>query len=387
MTNQSRAWQRRCYNIAEARECARRALPRAVFDFTDGGAEDERTLARNVSDFAKIALLPRPLNAPGEPDLSLDLMGHKLSMPLIIGPTGLAGLMWPHGEAAAARAAAKAGIPYCLSHGSICKLEDLPRFLGAPRWMQVFIFRDRGFTAELADRAAAAGYDGLMLTIDNQLLGNRERDIRNGFAIPPRFSLADKFAMVAKLAWLIRMRSELPRITFGNYLRGNEIIDIGNLAQRMAGLLDPSMSLADVEWLRGIWKGKLIVKGILHPEEAREVAARGADAIVVSNHGGRQLDGAISSIAALPGVVEAVAGKVPVLIDGGIRRGSDVVKALSLGAACCLIARPPLWGLAIAGEDGVAHVLEIFRREIARAMALMGAARVGDLGASSIKSG
>jgi L-lactate dehydrogenase (cytochrome)/(S)-mandelate dehydrogenase len=384
MTNHNRAWQRRCYNIAAVRERARRALPRAVFDFTDGGAEDERTLARNMSDFAKIALLPRPLNGPGDPDLSVQLLGSKLSMPLIIGPTGLAGLMCPDGEAAAARAAAKAGIAYCLSHGSVCRLEDLPRSAGAPRWMQVFIYRDRGFTEELANRAAAAGYDALVLTTDNQVLGNRERDIRNGFAIPPRFSLADKLAMAGKLPWLLRMRRELPRITFGNYLRGNEIIDVGSLAQRMAGLLDPSMSWADVDRLRSIWNGKLVIKGILHPDEAREAAARGVDAIVVSNHGGRQLDGAISAVATLPGVVEAVAGKVPVLIDGGVRRGGDVVKALSLGAACCLIARPQLWGLALAGEDGVTHVLDIFRREITRAMALMGAARLADLGPGSI---
>jgi L-lactate dehydrogenase (cytochrome)/(S)-mandelate dehydrogenase len=252
--------------------------------------------------------------------------------------------------------------------------------------MQVFIYRDRGFTEELANRAAAAGYDALVLTTDNQVLGNRERDIRNGFAIPPKFPLRDILAMAGKLRWLVRMRSELPRITFGNYVRAGEKIDIGSLSKRMSELLDPNMSWKDIDWLRKIWKGPLILKGILHPEEVREAASRGADAIVVSNHGGRQLDGAISGISALPSAIEATAGRIPVLMDGGIRRGSDVVKALCLGAACCLIARPQLWGLAIAGEEGVSHVLDIFNREISRTMALMGAARAADLNRDMIST-
>lgn len=378
-------WRVNCYNIATLRQAAQRALPRPVFDFTDGGAEDEWTLRHNESDFDRISLLPRPLNGPGMPDTSIDLLGQRLSMPVMIGPTGLAGLMWPQGEAAAARAAAAAGTAYCLSHGSVCKLEDVPRTKYAPRWMQVFIYRDRGFTEDLSNRAAASGYDGLVLTTDNQVLGNRERDIRNGFTIPPKFKLADMLAMATKLPWLRRMRPELARITFGNYVRDGEAIDIGSLAKRMAELLDPAMSWKDVDWLRKVWKGPLILKGILHPDEAREAVARGIDAVIVSNHGGRQLDGAASGIAALPAVAEAVAGRIPVLMDGGVRRGSDVIKALSLGAACCLIARPQLWGLAVAGEDGVAHMLEIFRREITRAMALMGAARVADLRVGDVK--
>lgn len=373
------AWRARCYNIDAVRMAAGRILPRPVFDFTDGGAEDEVTLRRNEQDFRRYSLLPRPLNGPGVPDLSIELLGHRLAMPLIIGPTGLAGLMWPGGEAAAARAAAAAGTGYCLSHGSVCRLEDLPKSAATPRWMQVFVYRDRSFTAELATRAAAAGYDGLVLTTDNQVLGNRERDIRNGFAIPPRFPLRDILAMATKLTWLMRMRSELPRITFGNYVREGEPMDIGTMAKRMSELLDPTMSWRDVDTLRRVWKGPLILKGILHPDEAREAVNRGVDAVIVSNHGGRQLDGAASGIAALPAIVEAVDGHIPVLLDGGIRRGSDVVKALALGAACCLIARPQLWGLAIAGEQGVAHVLDIFAREIARAMALLGASRIAEL--------
>jgi L-lactate dehydrogenase (cytochrome)/(S)-mandelate dehydrogenase len=246
--------------------------------------------------------------------------------------------------------------------------------------MQVFIFRDRGFTRELAERAAAVRYDALVLTIDNQMLGNRERDIRNGFAIPPRFRPADLAGMALKLPWLWRMRNELPRITFGNYVRPGEAADIKTLAGRMAALLDPAMTWVDVEEVRRIWKGPLILKGVLHPAEARAALERGIDGLIVSNHGGRQLNGAPASLDALPAIVEAVAGHIPVLLDGGVRRGSDVAKALALGAAACLIGRPQLWGLAVAGEAGVAHVLDIYRRELDRVMGLCGVARLADIG-------
>jgi len=246
--------------------------------------------------------------------------------------------------------------------------------------MQIFIYRDRGFTRELAERASASGYAALVLTVDNQLLGRRERDLRNGFAIPPRYRAPEVFAMATKLPWLLRMRRELPRITFGNYARPGETARIEELAGRMARLLDPAMSWADVDALRTVWKGPLVLKGIIHPLEAAEAVARGVDGVVVSNHGGRQLDGAAASIDALPAVVAAVDGRTPVLLDGGIRRGVDVVKALSVGAAACLIGRPQLWGLAVAGEAGVAHVLALLRQEIDLTMGLMGASRLGDLG-------
>jgi L-lactate dehydrogenase (cytochrome) len=374
------AWKRRGYSIAAMRELARAALPRPVFDFADGGAEDERTLRRNEAAFGEIDLAPRPLNGPGERDLSVDLLGKRLALPVIVGPTGLAGLFWPDGERCAARAAAAAGTAYCLSHGSVCRLEDLTAAGGALRWMQVFIYRDRGFTRELAERAAQAGYDALVLTVDNQMLGNRERDIRNGFSIPPRFGIADLAGMALKLPWLWRMRTELPRITFGNYVRPGEAADIKTLAGRMASLLDPAMSWADLDVLRSSWKGPLILKGVLHPREAGAAVDRGVDAVIVSNHGGRQLDGAPASLDALPAVAAAVAGRIPVLLDGGVRRGADVVKALALGAAACLVGRPQLWGLAVAGEAGVAHVLDIYRREIDRVMGLCGVSRLADIG-------
>jgi isopentenyl diphosphate isomerase/L-lactate dehydrogenase-like FMN-dependent dehydrogenase len=372
-------WRASAHSVAAMRALARRALPRPVFDFADGGSEDEVTLRANESAFSRIELLPRPLNGVAQRDLSVEIFGSRLSMPVMIGPTGLAGLFWPGGEIASSRAAAKAGTAYCISHASVCPLEAIPAS-GGPRWMQVFIFRDRGFTRELADRAAASGHDALVLTIDNQLLGNRERDLRNGFKIPPRFAAGDVFATALRLPWLVRMAREIPRITFGNYLREGSTESLATLAGRMASFLDPAMSFADVEALRRHWKGPLVVKGVLHPDEARRLVALGVDGIIVSNHGGRQLDGAPASIEALPPVVDAVEGRIPLMLDGGIRRGSDVVKALALGARLCLIGRPQLWGLALAGEAGVAHVLEIFRREIDRVMGLMGLSSIAEIG-------
>lgn len=372
-------WQRRGYNIAAMRAQARRSLPRPVFDFADGAAEDERTLRRNEAAFADVALLPRPLDGSATRDLSLDLFGQRLSMPVIIGPTGLGGLFWPDGERAAARAAKQAGTAYCLSHGSVCTLEQLAETGAAPRWMQVFIYRDRAFTRELTERAQAANYDALVLTVDNQLLGNRERDIRNGFSIPPRFGPLDLAAMTLQLPWLLRMRHEFSRLTFGNYIRPGKPESLRTLAGRMSQLLDPSMNWADVDEIRRVWRGPLILKGILHPAEAAEAVARGVDAVVVSNHGGRQLDGAASSLDALPGVVRAVDHRIPVLLDGGVRRGADVVKALCFGATACLLGRPALWGVSVAGQAGVAHVLDIFRREIDRTMGLCGARSLADL--------
>jgi len=376
MTEPIPSWRRRAYSIEAIRALARARLPRPVFDFADGGAEDEYTLRRNEAAFDEFPLLPRPLSGASERDLSISLFGQRLSMPIIIGPTGLAGLFWPDGERCAARAAHAAGTAFCLSHGSVCTLEELAACGASPRWMQVFIYKDRSFTRELAERAASAGYDALVLTTDNQLLGNRERDIRNGFSIPPRFGLAGLAGMALKAEWLWRMRRDIKRITFGNYARPGEAADIKSLAGRMASLLDPSMSWKDVDDLRKIWTRPLILKGVLHPEEARIAVERGIDGLIVSNHGGRQLDGAPATIDALPAIVEAVDGRIPILIDGGIRRGGDVVKALALGAKACLVGRPQLWGLAVAGEAGVAHMLSIYRQEIDRVMGLIGVTNI-----------
>ncbi|MGH7188578.1 MAG: alpha-hydroxy acid oxidase, partial [Acetobacteraceae bacterium] len=300
-------------SVAAMRARARAALPHAVFDFADGGAEDERTLRRNEAKFADLALLPRPLNGAAERDLSVELFGRRLRLPLILGPVGLAGLFWPDGECTAARAAASAGTAICLSHGSVCTLERFAAAGAAARWMQVFIYRDRGFTRELARRAAASGYEALVLTIDNQLLGNRERDRRNGFTIPPRLTAGALMGMARKWPWLWRMRGELSRITFGNYVRAGENESVAALAARMGSLLDPGMTWRDVDELRRDWKGPLLLKGVLDPADAVEAMARGIDAIIVSNHGGRQLDGAPASIEMLPAIVAATGGKLTVL--------------------------------------------------------------------------
>jgi len=359
---------------------ARRALPLPVFDFADGGAENEHTLRRNEDAFSEVELLPKPLKDVTERDLSVELFGRRLALPVMIGPTGLSGLFWPEGEIAAARAAAAAGVAFCLSHGSTCTIEELAAASAGPRWMQVFVYRDRGFTREFLDRAAASGFEALVLTTDNKLVGNRERDIRNGFTIPPRFTPLDLAAMAGKLPWLMRMGPRLPKITFANYASLGAKMDISSMARKLPGLLDQSLSWQDVEWLRGLWKGPLLLKGILHPKEATEAMACGVDGVIVSNHGGRQLDGVPACLDALPGVVAAVGGRVPVLIDGGVRRGTDVIKALALGASLCLIARPHLFGLAVAGEAGVARVLEILRREIDRTMGLLGVSKITELG-------
>jgi L-lactate dehydrogenase (cytochrome) len=370
----------RINSVAQMRARARRILPGSIFDLADGAAEDEWTLRRNESAFDDIVLLPKPLNGAAGRDLSVTLFGHKISMPLMIGPTGLSGLFWPGGEQCAARAAMSAGTGFCLSHGSVCTLEDLAETGVAPRFMQVFIYKDRGFTRELAERAAAAGYHGLILTVDNQFPGNRERDLRNGFTIPPRLGPVEMAGMAIKFGWMWRMRRDLPRIGFGNYVRDGKPIDVRSREVRITQMLDPSMSWKDVDDLRKIWKGPLVLKGVLHPDEAKGAAEHGVDGVIVSNHGGRQLDGASSSIEALPGVVAAVEGRIAVLVDGGIRRGVDVVRALVLGATACLIGRPQLFGLAVAGEAGVARILEIYRSEIDRVMGLCGVTRVAELG-------
>jgi len=364
---------RRYPSVRLMREAARARLPKPVFDFADGGAEDEVTLRRNEDAFRRWSFLPRPLEGAATRDQSVALFGQSLSSPVLIGPTGLAGLFWPRGEVAAAQAAAAASTVYCLSHGSVCSIEDLAAQHRGLRWMQVFIYRDRGFTRELTQRARDAGCQALVLTVDNQLLGKRERDLANGFTIPPRFSGRQWLAMAAKWRWALAMRHELPTLTFGNYVRPGSSESLATLAGRMSSLLDPAMHWDDVAQLRAQWQGPLLLKGILHPADAQRAVALGVDGLIVSNHGGRQLDGAASALEALPAIVAAVEDRVPVLIDGGIRRGADVVKAIALGARAVLIARPQLWGLAVAGEAGVAHVLAIYRSEIDRVMGLVGA--------------
>jgi len=375
---------RRTHSLADMRRLARRHLPRVVFDFVDGGAEDELALRRNEAALAQTLLLPRPLQGTSTRDQSVELFGQRLTGPVLIGPTGLAGLLWPRAEAASARAAVTAGTVYTMSHASTVTIEDLAREVPGNLWMQVFMYRDRGLTRTFTQRAYACGYQALVLTIDNQVPGWRERDMRNGFTVPLRLGVGNVLDMGLHAPWLLRMAIG-PRFTLANYSQEGDS-DIMSLAAKMGSLLDPSASWKDVEWLRRLWDRPLLLKGVLHPDEARKAIALGIDGIIVSNHGGRQLDAAPASVEALPGVIDAVAGRVPVLMDGGIRRGSDVLKALALGARACLIGRPQLWGVAVAGETGVARVLELLRSEIDRVMAMCGWDCLADIDRSALFS-
>ncbi len=247
---------RRGYSVAAMRQLAKSQLPRGLFDFVDGGAEDERTLRRSEAAFSEIEFLPKPLNGAAKVDLSVTLFGKTLRVPVIIGPTGLSGLFWPDGERCAARAAASAGTAFALSHASVCTMEELAATGASPRWMQVFVYRDRGLTREFAERAAAAGYDALVLTVDNQIIGNRERDIRNGFTNPPRLGPVELAAMAARPRWLWRMRNDLSRLTFGNYRRPGEFGKLAALSSRVAAMLDPGMTWTDVGDLRRWWAGR-----------------------------------------------------------------------------------------------------------------------------------
>lgn len=373
------------HSIADMRRLARRQLPRIVFDFVDGGAEDELAVRRNEAAFAARVFLPRPLSGTTTRDQSVELFGERLSGPVLIGPTGLAGMLWPRGEVLAARAAVAAGTAYTMSHGSTIAIEEFAAAVKGNLWMQVFVYRDRGLTQSFTERAHAAGYKALVLTIDNQVLGWRERDLRNGFTIPPKWRAGNLLDIAMHAGWLLRM-ARTPRFTLANYQRNLED-DLVKLGGRIAGLLDPAATWEDVKWLRRLWDRPLLLKGVLHPQEARQAVALGVDGIIVSNHGGRQLDAVPASLEALPAIVEAVGGRVPVLIDGGIRRGSDVLKARALGATACLIGRPHLWGLAVAGEEGVAWVLELLRREIDRTMAMVGWDRLADIDRSALFAG
>jgi isopentenyl diphosphate isomerase/L-lactate dehydrogenase-like FMN-dependent dehydrogenase len=360
--------QRQGYSIAALRALARKRLPRMLFDMVDGAAGDEITMRCNEAALAAIELAPKLLEGAPTRDQSVELFGARLRSPVIIGPTGLAGLLWPHAELAAARAAARFGTIYCTSHASTATIEEIGAATRGPKWMQVFLYKDRGLTAEFASRAAAAGYKALILTVDNQVTAGRDRDARNRMSFPLRWGPRSMLDFVSRPGWLVRM-ARTPSPTFVNYGKRTTISDFGPL---MAEQLDPDVSWADVDRLRKQWRGPLLIKGLLHPDDAREAIGRGADGIIVSNHGGRQLDSAVATIRALPDMVETVGGRAPVLIDGGFRRGIDVVKALALGARAVLIGRPHLWGVACAGEDGVFWALELFRREIDRALALGG---------------
>lgn len=370
----------RLHTIADLRRAARRRLPQMVFDFADGGAEDERTLRDNEEALAAQRFVPRLLREAADPDLSIELFGRAHALPVLIGPTGGAGMFWPEGEIASSRAAAAAGTAYVQSHGSTVTIEALAARGGARRWYQAFIYRDRDLTRALIERAQSAGAEALVVTVDNQVLGQRERDLRNGLSIPPRLTARSALDLARRLPWLAAA-ARGPGMTMANYVGhvpGAD--DIRSLGRYIGELLDPSIGWREIAWIRGFWRGPLVLKGVLDPDDATLAIEHGVDGLIVSNHGGRQLDGAVASGWALPRVAGAVAGRIPVLLDGGVRRGTHVLAALALGASAVLIARPQLWGLAVAGEPGVAHVLGILERELTRAMALAGLRRIAEIG-------
>jgi L-lactate dehydrogenase (cytochrome) len=359
-------------SVMDLRDLARRRVPRAFFDYDDRGSYDEVTLRDNRGAFDAIRLRQRVMIDVDRRSLATTLLDNPASLPLAIAPTGLTGLTRGGGEILAARAAAAAGIPFCLSTMSICSIEQVHAASPTPFWFQLYVMRDRDFTRSLIQRAAAAGCSALMLTVDLQIQGQRHREIKNGMTVPPRLTIANAIDMLSKPAWMWRVLNA-PSRSFGNL--DGRISGAGGLttlAQWIASQFDPRLTWADIGWLRDLWPGKLILKGVLDVEDARCAVAAGVDAIVVSNHGGRQLDGAIASIVALPAIAEAVGKRIEVLFDGGILSGQSLLKAIALGARGGLIGKAFLYGLGALGEAGVASTIDIIRRELDVSMALTG---------------
>jgi L-lactate dehydrogenase (cytochrome) len=365
--------------IEDLRQAARRKVPRAFFDYAEAGSYSQETLRANRSDLERIKLRQRVLVDVSRRDLTTTIIGERVSLPLALAPIGLCGMQHGDGEILACRAAQAAGIPFTLSTMSICSIEDVAQAVDKPFWFQLYVMKDRGFIKALIERAAAAKCSALVLTVDLQVLGQRHCDIRNGMTVPPQIKLTNVIDIATKPAWALSILKG-KRKTFGNlagYVKGME--NVNSLAHWTASQFDPTLSWKDVEWVRGVWPGKLILKGILDVEDARTAAKTGASALVVSNHGGRQLDGAPSSISALPKIVDAVGTEIEIMFDGGIRSGQDVLRALAFGARSCMIGRSYIYGLGAGGEAGVAKAIEILRKELDVSLALCGGKSIGDI--------
>ena len=367
-------------SIEDLRKMARRRLPGGVFDYIDGGAEDEVAMDRNTRAFREMEFVPRVLRDMGNVDTAGTILGSEVPFPLILAPTGFTRIAHPSGELAVARAAERAGLPYSLSTMGTRSVEEVAAVSNGSKWFQVYVWRDKGLLKDMILRAKEAGFDVLCITVDAAMLGRRERDVRRGFTLPPKMGIDTLFEGMIRPSWSLRFAFSEP-ISFAN-VAGNTDID-GSTAVDLAGFMnsqfDPTLSWQDVEWMRSLWDGPVLVKGVQCVADAVIARDQGLDGIVLSNHGGRQLDSAPSIIELVQPVAEAVGGDLDIVCDGGVRRGGDIVKALALGATSCMVGRPYLYGLAAAGEEGVNWVIEHLHTGMKRDMALCGAASVSEL--------
>jgi L-lactate dehydrogenase (cytochrome) len=365
--------------IEDLRRVHQRRVPKAFFDYADRGSYAEETLRANREDLQKIKFRQRILVDVSKRDLSTTILGEPSALPIILAPVGLLGMQHGDGEIHACRAAQAAGIPFTQSTMSICSIEDIAGAVDKPFWFQLYVMKDRGFIKALIERAIAAKCSALCLTVDLQVIGQRHQDIKNGMSVPPEWSLSKLFDFATRPAWVSGVLQGKRR-TFGNiagHVKNTE--DLTKLSAWTAAQFDTSLNWKDVDWIRSIWPGKLILKGIHDVEDAKLAVETGAQALVVSNHGGRQLDGAPSSIHVLPGIVEAVGDRIEIMFDGGIRSGQDVMRALALGAKSCMIGRAYTYGLGAGGEVGVAKAIDIIRNELAVTMGLCGVNTIAEI--------
>lgn len=372
--------------INDYKRLAQRRVPKMFFDYADSGAWTESTYRANESDFQQLLLRQRVAVDMTNRSLASQMIGQDVSMPVAIAPTGLAGMQRADGEMLAAQACEEAGVPYTLSTMSICSIEDVASVTQKPFWFQLYVMKDRGFIESLIQRARDARCSALVLTFDLQVLGQRHKDLRNGLSAPPKFTPKHIWQMATRPGWCLNMATTR-RHAFRNivgHVQG--VADLSSLGAWTAEQFDPQLSWDDIEWIKQKWGGPLILKGILDPEDAKRAASSGADALIVSNHGGRQLDGARSSIAALPGILDAVGDQIEVHMDGGIRSGQDALKAIALGAKGVYIGRPYLYGLAARGKQGVTEVLDIIRNEMDITMALCGERDINNIGPHNLDS-
>lgn len=371
-------------NIEDMRLAAKRKLPRAVFDFLDGGALDELTLRANREDFRRLVFRPRVLRDVSRRNLETDIFGARYKLPLVLGPVGSLGLMARQGEMLVARAARALGIPMCLSTASVCSIEEVQSASHQPFWFQLYVGKERDTAQALIERAARAACPVLVFTVDQSTNSKRERDARNGLTFPMRITAANVLDMAWHWKWVFSVLLG-PPLDLGNYRPpGERSRNVLTFPQRAAKTQDASKTWNEVDWVRSLWKGPLVIKGLLTPEDARRALDHGADGIVVSNHGGVILDGNPSTISVLPGIVQAVGGRAKVFIDGGIRRGQEVAKALALGADACFIGRAYAYGLAADGERGVVRAIRILEAEMMATLGLLGLNTLGELNSNAL---